>query len=187
MSALHTKGEMLNLKRLVLRAQANNPDAFANLITAYKQDMYRVAKSYLRNDEDVADAMQEAILTCYEKLPSLRNPKYFKTWLIRILINKCNDLIKSGRRYVPLDGIPESTGNDTELVNVEFTMLMDSLDEKYRAVLVLYYGEGFSVKEIGNILELTESAVKARLSRGREKMKTLLNDVYSTKRMEVLV
>jgi len=171
------------LKRLVIRAQANDPDAFAELITAYKQDMYRVAKSYLRKDEDVADAMQEAILTCYEKLSSLREPKYFKTWLIRILINKCNDLIKAGRRYVCLDDIPESSYDDAALSNMEFTMLMDSLDEKYRAALVLRYAEGLSVKEISDVLELTESAVKARLKRGRDKMKI----IYSDNKAEVLI
>jgi len=62
-------------------------------------------------------------------------------------------------------------------------MLMDSLDEKYRAVLVLRYAEGFSVKEISNVLELTESAVKARLKRGRDKMKI----IYGENKAEVLI
>ncbi len=57
-----------------------------------KQSMYKVAKSYLRYEEDVADAMQETILICYEKLGDLKEPKYFKTWMIRILINKCKDI-----------------------------------------------------------------------------------------------
>ena len=171
------------MKRLVKRALARDPDAFAELICAYKQDMYRVAKSYLRNDEDVADAMQDAILTCFEKLPSLREPDYFKTWLIKILINKCNDLLKAGKRYVSIENIPEEGFRDTGQENIEFMMLMDSLDEQYRTVLVLRYSEGFSVREIGEILGLTESAVKARLKRGRDKVKK----VYEHNKMEVLV
>ena len=161
------------MKKLILSAQNKNPDAFAQLIHMFKKDMYRVAKSFLSNDEDAADAMQETILICYEKLPMLKKTEYFKTWLIRILINRCKDLLKAGRRYVPLENMPEEVADDTTHANVEFMMLMDSLDERYRAVLVLYYSEGFTVGEISKILDLTESAVKARLKRGREKVKSI--------------
>ena len=171
------------MKSLVKRALARDPDAFAELVCAYKQDMYRVAKSYLRDDEDVADAMQDAILTCFEKLPSLREPEYFKTWFIKILINKCNDILKAGKRYVSIENIPEEGFHDTAQSNIEFMMLMDSLDEQFRTVLVLRYSEGLSVKEISEILGLTESAVKVRLKRGRDKAK----DFYEFNKLEVLV
>ena len=157
----------------MLSAQNKNPDAFAELIHMYKKDMYRIAKSYLSNDDDVADAIQETILISYENLPKLKNPEFFKTWLIRVLINECIDLIKAGKRYVPLENIPEISTNDIDQANIEFTILMETLDERYRTVLVLYYSEGFSIKEISKILNLTESAVKTRLKRGREKAKSI--------------
>ena len=162
---------VFNLKELVIKAQNQDIDAFADLIRAYKQDMYRVAKSYLRNDEDVADAIQEAILAGFEKLQSLRSPEHFKTWLIKILINKCKDIIKSGKRYLPLEVVPEEGCCDNGQTNVEFMMLIDSLDESSKAVLVLRYGEDLSVKEISEVLGLSESAVKKRLERSRNKMK----------------
>ena len=168
------------MRKLVISAQNKNPDAFAQLIQMYKKDMYRIAKSYLRNDEDIADVIQETILISFEKLPVLKNPDYFKTWLIRILINKCNDIIKAGKRYVSIENVPEESSNDIAQANVEFMMLMDALDERYRTVLVLYYSEEFSVKEISKILDLTESAVKARLKRGREKAK----GIYELKETE---
>ena len=174
---------MLSLKKLVLSAKDKNPDAFAELICLYKKDLYRIAKSYLSNDEDVADAIQETILIGYEKLATLKNPMYFKTWLIRILINQCNQLLLAGRRYIKLENIPDDGFIDTAQANVEFMMLMDALDERYRTVLVLYYSEGFSVKEISKILDLTESAVKARLKRGREKVK----NIYDIKGVESLL
>ena len=163
------------MKHLVKKAQHRDTDAFAELIRAYKQDMYRVAKSYLRNDEDVADAIQDAILACFEQLRSLRSPEYFKTWLIRILINKCNDIIKSGKRYVTLESIPDIGYSDTGHSNVEFMMLMDSLDESCRTVLVLRYGECLSIKEISEVLGISESAVKKRLERSRDKIKSTYN------------
>ena len=161
------------MKKLVILAQNKNPDAFAQLIHTYKNDMYRFARSYLSNDEDIADAIQDTILIVYEKLPTLKNPDYFKTWLIRILINKCIDLLKSGKRYVPMENIPEISIDDSAQANIEFLMLMDALDERYSIILILYYSEGYSVKEISKILNLTESAVKARLKRGREKVKSI--------------
>ena len=166
---------MLSLKNLVLNAQNNNPDAFAELIHIYKKDLYRVAKSILSNDDDVADAIQETILISYEQLSLLKYPEYFKTWLIRILINKCNELLRADRRYIVMENMPEISVYDKEQANIEFMMLMDSLDERYRTALVLYYSEGFSVKEISEILDLSESAVKARLKRGREKVKKNIN------------
>lgn len=60
----------------------------------YKEGMYKVAKFYLHHEENEADAMQETILTCYEKLDTLRKPQYFKTWTVRILINKCKNVLR---------------------------------------------------------------------------------------------
>ena len=159
------------MEQLVIQAQNRDANAFTELIRIHKQSMYRVAKSYLRNDDDVADAIQDAILTSFEKLKSLRSPEYFKTWLIKILINKCNDIIKREKRFVSLDAIPEEGYPDTGQSNIEFMMLIDSLDDSCRAVLVLRYGECLSVKEISQVLGISESAVKKRLERSREKIK----------------
>ena len=159
------------MRQLVIQAQNHDADAFTELIRLNKQSMYRIAKSYLRNDDDVADAIQDAILTCFEKLDSLRSPEYFKTWLIKILINKCNDIIRIKKRFVSLDAVSEEGYYDIEQSNVEFMMLINSLDETHRAVSVLRYGEGFSVREISEVLGISESAVKKRLERSRKKMK----------------
>ena len=83
---------------LVKKAKKGDTDAFAQLIRMNAQSMYKVAWAYLKNEEDAADAIQETILICYEKLGTLKKSKYFKTWLIRILMNQCNDLLKTRRR-----------------------------------------------------------------------------------------
>ena len=79
---------------LVKKAQENDAEAFIHLMELNKVNMYKIAKSYLHNEEDAADAVADTILTCFEKIQSLREPKYFKTWMIRILINTCNDMLK---------------------------------------------------------------------------------------------
>lgn len=84
---------------LVRKAMKGDADAFAELIRANMQSMYKTAWVYLGNEHDIADAMQEAVLACYEKIGTLKNTKYFRTWLIRILINKCNDILRERNYY----------------------------------------------------------------------------------------
>ncbi len=122
-----------------------------------------------------ADAIQETVINCYEHIGRLKNADYFKTWLTRILINNCKDILAAGKRVYPLEQIEEQENTCMELQNYEFQELMNSLDEKYRIVLLLYYGEGFKIKEIAQILEMDENTVKTRLSRGQNTCMELQN------------
>ena len=158
------------MKFLVKRAQRRDDQAFVELIELCKSSMYKVARSYLRQDEDIADAISQTILNCYDNIAKLKNPKYFKTWLTRILINNCKDIIRKNQKEHLLEILPEQGEECMELKNYEFQELMNSLDDKYRVVLLLYYGEGFKIREIAQILEMDENTVKTRLSRGRKKL-----------------
>lgn len=155
--------------KLVKRAQENDAEAFIELIELCKVNMYKVAKAYLHNEEDAADAVADTILTCFEKIQDLKQPKYFKTWMIRILINTCNDMLKQRKRNCPMDEYIEIPTEDKETQNVEFLETLKKVGEKYQVVLVLYYVEGFSIKEIAKILDMKEVTVKARLQRGRKR------------------
>ena len=155
------------MKDLIERAKAGDSAAFVELMEGQKSVMYKVARSYLRNDADAADAMSETVLACFEKLGSLRQPQYFRTWLVRILIRKCQDILRDRRRSVPLDEIAQVGRDDPGHARVEFLDLLDSLDEKYRTVLLLYYGEGFTVGEIAQAMDLKVETVKTRLKRAR--------------------
>lgn len=164
------------MEELIQRARCGEPEAFTELMQGHMQTMYKVARSMLRSDEDAADAVQDTILGCWEKIGQLKEEKYFKTWMVRILINKCNDILRAGRRYVPEDGMPEIASFDRHFENVEWNEALRSVDEKYRSVIMLYYVEGFRTGEIGQILDIPESTVRTRLSRGRKK----LADIYQS-------
>lgn len=147
-------------------------DAFLELMECNTQDMYKVAKAILKNEEDVADAMQETILVCFEKLDTLQYPKYFKTWMIRILINICNNMIRQNQRQCLLgDVYPEMADPNPVTSNLEFVELLNALDEKYRLVVVLYYVEGLKIAEISELLGMSKNTVKTRLSRARQNLK----------------
>lgn len=155
------------MEELIERARDGDGSAFVALIESQKGTMYKVARSYLHNDADAADAISETVLVCFEKLETLRQPQYFRTWLVRILIRKCQDMLRERKRSMPLDEITEVGRNEPGHARVEFLALLDSLDEKYRTVLLLYYGEGFSVREIAQAMDLKEETVKTRLKRAR--------------------
>ncbi|MFQ8688574.1 MAG: RNA polymerase sigma factor [Blautia sp.] len=165
--AKNTREEDPFVDVLIRKARKQDPDAFCQLMDLHMQSMYKVAKAYLKNEEDVADAIQETILTCYEKLQTLKQNRYFKTWLTRILINKCKDILASQKKIQPMEALPEKGKHCTGYADVEWCVLLEPLDEKYRTVLLLYYMEGFTIREIAHILDMKEPTVKSRLQRGR--------------------
>lgn len=145
-------------------------EGFTNGVLDAKQTLYRVSMSMLRNEKDCEDAVQEAIFTAYSKLSTLKEDKYFTTWLVRILINVCNKQLKQRRREEPLTYVPENISDNTA-ENTEIRLAVENLPEKIRQVIVLYYIEQFSVKEIKAILKIPEGTVKSRLSKGRQLLK----------------
>jgi len=155
---------------LIKRAKKYDKDAFVTLMQEHEKSMYKVAKAILKNDADVADAMQEAMMTCWEKIKTLKKPEYFKTWLIRILIRKCNDIYRQKKRFLPEMSCSEQLAVEEGFEAVEWKSLLEFLEEKYRTVIILYYVEGFKVREIADILEVSESTVKARMVTAREKI-----------------
>lgn len=158
---------------LVKRAQRGDKEAFIKLMDRYRLSLYKVAKSYLKNEEDIADVMQDTILSAYEHLNELKQAAYYKTWITRILINHCIDLLKQQKRFIPtsLEEIPKEHLSDYPDDDRGFYDLLRELPEDMRPIFLLYYGEGFRTREIAEILDLNENTVKSRLKRGRQKLK----------------
>ena len=163
---------MGEIEQLVRRAKKRDPDAFTELMQLHEKDMYRTASAILPQDADIADAIQETILTVCEKIDTLQKNRYFKTWMIRILINKCKDILRSGRRMICVEELPEQAAKDTveAEANLEWKEALWGLDEKYRLIVVLFYAEGLRTAEIGKLLQLPDSTVRTRLARGREQL-----------------
>ena len=157
------------MEKLIKEAKAGNPDAFTRLMKSQMQNMYKTAGAILINDEDIADAVSETILACWENIKSLKEERFFKTWMTRILVNKCNDIIRKKQYYLDYD-MPEEPYNDTGFENAEWKEALSTISEKYRLVMVLYYIEGFSTGDISGILDIPEGTVRSRLARGREQL-----------------
>ena len=160
------------MQELVEKAVRGDADAFLELMEMNSLSMYKTARGILKNDNYVSDAIQDTILTSFEKIHKLKNPQYFKTWLIRILINECNQILRHYKKVNTIEQVPETPRQDKSLAEFEFKEMLEQVDEKYRVILVLYYEQGFKISEIAELLELNENTVKTRLARAREQIRS---------------
>ena len=164
-----TKGDT-KVELLVKKAKRGDAEAFIELIEQNKLSMYKVARGFLHDEEDIADAMSETVLACYEKVGSLRQDAYFKTWMVRILINNCKNILQKQNRHIPTEDIPEPECTESDGIQ-EFQELIEPLKEQDRSIFTLYYVYGMKVKEIAAYMEMKENTVATRLKRGREALR----------------
>ncbi|MCH3963903.1 MAG: sigma-70 family RNA polymerase sigma factor [Clostridium sp.] len=154
-----------------------NKDTFIVNVLKAESTLYHISKSILIHEQDCEDAVQETILKAYNKLYTLKKEQYFKTWLVRILINECYCLKRKECLRVPYEEYFESAeANDKEDYS-ELYLAIQNLPERIRITIVLYYVEGYSVEEIKEILEIPAGTVKSRLARGRKLLKIKLEDM----------
>lgn len=144
------------------------------LVETYADLILRLSYTYLNHTQDAQDLCQTVFLKLLEKAPAFSSPDHEKAWIIRTTVNACKDLLKSHWRKttVTLEAAARVPAPEPE----EGTLLaaVALLPPKYRAVIYLYYYEGYSAKEIARLLGRTPAAVNSQLSRGRAQLKTLL-------------
>lgn len=151
-------------------------EEFAKIATDTAEVMYRVSKSILKRDEDCEDAVHEAIVKAFSKLYSLKNDSFAKTWLIRIVINECYAILRKRKREIYSEEITEEEAEKQDYS--ELYTALNRLPAAYRVTIVLYYIEGYSVSETADILKVSEGTVKSRLSRGRKKLRSFLEEDF---------
>ena len=149
---------------------------FSMRVSLMERKLYRIAHAILWNDADCADAIQEAVFKGWMKRGSLREERYFETWLVRILINECRNLIRRSKLApLPLDETIRAGAGDEPGVDLQLRAALIRLPEKYRVPLLLHHLEGYSLEEAARILKLTPSLVKSRLHQARKLLRKNLN------------
>lgn len=145
-------------------------DNFSEKYNLYGNILFRVCMVYLGNKEDVEEALQEAFIKLIYYCPKFNNNEHEKAWFIKITINICKDMLRSPwrKRVVKMENIETYYDNTSDIHIMEEIL---KLPIKYKGIIHLYYFEDYSVKEISEILKITESAVKMRLKRGRDILK----------------
>lgn len=155
--------------------QQNDCEVLSEYIVSNQEKFYRLAYSYMMNEQDALDMVSEAIVSAYEGFGNLRNRQGLKTWFYRILVNKCLDGLRKRKRETP--------ETDDVFVNVPFEekgydstgrilyQAVSNLPDKVKSVVMLKYYEDFTFEEIAGVTGLPVSTVKSRVYLGIEMLK----------------
>ena len=150
-------------------------DIFTEYVRKYSAAVYRAAYSCTQSRPDSEDIMQDAFLKLYQSGKSFRDDEHVKAWLLRVAINRARDIMRS------------SWKKQTDTLETDVTVAlpqhessldeaMSALSEDYRLAVYLHYYEGYGIKEMSRIMGISESNVKIRLKRARDKLKEFLTD-----------
>lgn len=148
-------------------------ETFSGLIREYGPNMYRLAVAMLQNSHDAEDAVSEAVLKAYENLDKLRRVEKFKAWIMQITANEARKIYGKQKNTFATEYMEELL----PVFEDEHHELWDAvmkLDSMFREVIILFYYEQLTIKEIGIVLQVKEGTVKSRLSRGKKQLKEML-------------
>ena len=153
-------------------------DTLRRLVKEYEVPLLRMCAVYLHDAQLAEDAVQDTFVKAYRHLETFRNECSEKTWLMRIAVNVCKDMRRQAwHRYVDrsvsLDALPEPSVEPT-LGQSDLALAVMQLPKKYLDVVLLYYYQGMSAREIGEALKIPERTVSSRLLRARQKLRDML-------------
>ena len=154
-------------------------EIFIKNINENRLKMYKTAIAILKNDDDANDAIQEALYSAYKNYNNLKEKNYFTTWIIRILINKCYDILNKNKKIAYIDdSITQNTigKEDTYQVENSLEWVLNKINKDLKEIAVLYYYDELSVSDIADILQMPQGTVKSRLSRAREQIGNIIKE-----------
>jgi RNA polymerase sigma-70 factor (ECF subfamily) len=172
--------QVMKILSLVKKAQKGDDEAYIRLFEQYEKDIYRIAFVYLKNQEDTLDVVQETAYRSFKSITTLKEPKYFKTWLIRIVISCSIDVLRQRNKVILLH--PEyqefMTKEEDEDIPLSLSLkdLLDSLDDEEKSVIILRFYNDYTIRETSEILELPLGTGKTILYRGLSKLRSLVKE-----------
>jgi RNA polymerase sigma-70 factor, ECF subfamily len=165
-------------RALLAEHLAGDPDAFGELVRRHRDRLWAVAVRTLGDPEDAADAVQNALVSAYRNAASYRGEAAVTTWLHRIVVNACLDLVRR-RKVRPTDPLPDDEARHpadpgdpigARVTSLVIQQALATLPFEQRAALVLVDIQGYSVEEAATILDCAPGTVKSRCSRGRARL-----------------
>lgn len=163
------------MEELIEKAKKGEKEAFTELVLKNELKLYKIAKARLKNELDVQDVVQETMLQLFKKLPSLKDNTKFELWLYKILINQCNEKYRKNRiSMVPLETIENQKTYSEEMKwedKLDYEKILEMFSSQEKTILLLYYSNGYTTKQISEILDKNENTIKTKLRRMKEKIK----------------
>lgn len=168
---------------LIKKAIKGEQEAFLALLHLYEEALYRTAISYLKNEGDALEAVQEVTYRAYRSIKKVKQPAYFKTWLIRIMMNYCQDVLKKSRREVLEETILMKQGITEDFTFLEVEEALLNLSDYERELLHLKYFEDVKIKEIAAMWNTPEGTIKTRLHKALRALRAGFEEKGEVKRV----
>lgn len=149
-------------------------ESFTELIQENKVSLYRLSKSILKSEADIQDAVSEAIVKAYTNIHKLRLIDNFKPWIMRILVNECYSIIKKHKKVELTDDFTTYEGSYEDNTEDSLMFYVNQLEDEFKSVIILFYYDDISIKDISKVLDISEGTVKSRLSRAKVKLKVMM-------------
>lgn len=146
-------------------------------IVENQERFYKIAYSYVKNEDDALDIVHDAICKALQKIDTLKNIGVVKTWFYKILVNSAIDYIRKNNKYVSLsqeDMINEKISNDI-YSDIDLEQALNRLPEEYKSIIMLRYFEDMKIEEIANVLQQNINTVKTKLYKGLRRLKIKIN------------
>lgn len=165
----------MDIEKLVKKAQKGNDKAYLKLFQHYEEFVYRTAFIYVKNKEDALDIVQETAYQSFKSIGNLREPKYFKTWLIKIAMNCSLNMLRQQKKIVLIK--PEMAeqlekgGEEDIPLSVTLHDLLDTLDTNEKNVIILKYYYDYTIQTIAEMIDLPLGSTKTILYRGLSKLR----------------
>ena len=151
-------------------------ERFTCLAQAYMDTVFRVAFSYMKSSAEADDITQDVLLKLYRYEGEFENDSHVKHWLIRVTINACKSAYRSPwRRHEDIQDYANTLAMPTREHSDLFEAVM-GLPRKYRVAIYLFYYEGYSTREMSELLHIPEATVRTQLARGRERLRKILTE-----------
>lgn len=164
------------MEMILSQTQDDARERFAAAVTAHRRAMYRAARALLSCDADAEDAVSEAILRAWQAFGRLRDEKALKSWLIKITVNCAYEHHRRGAHVTYTDDLEPLAGGAEDKHDFTLWDAVCALPEDYRVATVLFYYEDMTTAEIAKTLGVREGTVRSRLSRARNRLRTLLEE-----------
>ncbi|WP_313802576.1 sigma-70 family RNA polymerase sigma factor [Cytobacillus sp.] len=166
----------MNVEILIKKAKKGDDTSFYELMQVHKERLLRMAISYLRNEEEALEALQEVTFRAYRSIKKVKHAEYFSTWLIRIMINYCHDQSRKRKRIADSNLLDQLEENIDYNRSLEIDEALHKIDSRCREVIILKYYHDLKIKDIAEILESPESTIKTWLYKGLQALRDQLDE-----------
>lgn len=166
---------------LVNKAKKGDPESFTELYNIYKVYLYKIAYSYVKDENKALDILQECAYRGFLNIAKIKKPIFFKTWITRILINVAIDYLKKDSKIIYLNNdIPMASSKEKISIEekIDLYNAIDTLREKYKTVIILKYFNNMSIQDISYIMGIPINTVKSHLRRAKEELNNTLKEGY---------